>query len=318
MPVAPPPPPTPGMELHNVVAIAILVGCNAAAVPEPVPEPAPHEPFTPVPHAVEPTATPDLAFGVGFELRRPIHDGRLTLVPIVTTSTRPERTFITLHQGMAQGLVGVREGGATEAVTVSNRSDQTLVILGGEIIIEGHQDRVIARKAVIPPNTSQSIAVWCAELGRASGPESFRHSGAIAELSLRRALRGDQFVVWSLIDVINAREGLHPDTGTYRHAAAKHTNAANLARRDRITAQLEALEERDRIVGVAVAVDGRVVAIDRFATAALYRELEPLLLASYLPTTTGTAKPTPRIGPADVRAFSGSAPAVNDAASILR
>ncbi len=67
--------------------------------------------------------------------------------------------------------------------------------------------------------------------------------------------------------------------------------------------QLAAREERGHIVGLAIAIDEKVVAIDRFATPELYRALEPDLVAGYLPETAGDETRETTITPESVRAL---------------
>ena len=68
-------------------------------------------------------------------------------------------------------------------------------------------------------------------------------------------------------------------------------------------ALLDAHPDRARMVGVAMALDGVVLAIDRFATPALYRRLEPRLLASYAASHEGEPREGRRLMPDDVRAL---------------
>jgi hypothetical protein len=315
------------MHKYLVFAIGLVAtGCNPSSPEQPSPAPKAshkhHEPIAPPSEEVaEPEPVAANGFGDGLQLRRPIQDGRLTLIPIVSTNQPAERKFITLQDGMANGLVTVSEHpeGGYSSVAVSNHSNDPLVILGGEVLLDGHQDRMTAANMIVPEHATVRVGTYCVELGRASGAETFHPGNAIAEIALRRiGAHGDQSAVWSFVDEINSREGLAPRTSTYRLAAKAQLKGGNVERRDRILAQLGALEEHDRIVGLAVAIDNRVVAIDRFGTAALYRQLEPLLLASYLPTTSGKARTSAPLTPDSVRAFAGKLVPVKSVETTIR
>ena len=249
----------------------------------------------------------NLSLGNGFEMRRPIHDGRLTLIPIVATHAAPTTKFITLHDGMARNLVSVRELGEdweVDTVRITNKSRETLVMLSGEMVIDAMQDRVIAADTVITAGTTENVHVRCVEEDRDHGGTVFHAGNAMAELSLRRTVvHQSQDAVWEKVGAINSRNGLHPATKTYRGSAKEQTKGASGERRDRIIAQLMGLEERQQIVGLAVAIDGQVVAIDQLASPELYRQLESELLASYMPETEGPQAEGKKLSPDDVRAL---------------
>jgi hypothetical protein len=267
--------------------------------PEPAPKPAP------VP---ETSAKVDLALAEGLEMRRPIHDGRLTLIPIIATRAIPTQKFVTLHDGMRRGMVSVREMGGSDSwevdtVRVTNRSSETLVILEGELIEDAMQDRVTAEAVTILAGKTQTIQVRCVEEDRDYGTTKFNPGNAIAEVSLRRTVvHQTQDAVWSKVKQINSRDKIRTKTNTYRLAAKAQLDGDNGVRKDRLMKQLELMEERSNMVGLAVAIDGKVVAIDRLATPDLYRSLEGKLLASYLPDTAGESPVEGRrIAPEDVR-----------------
>ena len=271
---------------------------HAAAEP-----PAPAPPATPAP----PVTPADVSLGDGFELRAAIRDGRLALVPIIATGPLEARTFATLPEAMARGTVSVREareGFDVERVWVMNRGAQPLLVLNGEVIIDAQQDRALAETVVIPPHQGREVSVRCVESSRSEGGHQFHASGVLAELPLRQVIaHREQTTVWRKVDEINTARGLSPDTHTYRHAAALQTSGPVAARRDRLVAQLAAQPDRARMVGVAVAIDGVVVAIDRFATPELYRRLELRLLASYAAGDPGRPREGRRVTPDDIRAL---------------
>jgi hypothetical protein len=301
------------MSRHALLVAGLLVfGCDVRSPPldetaRPVRTArAEAPPADPAP--VDPAPTPpDVSLGDGFELRTAVRDGRLALVPIVATGPLDRRTFATLHESMTRGTASVREaaeGFDVEHVWVANHGAQPLLVLNGEVIVEAHQDRVLAESMVIPPRQGREVRVRCVEASRADGGHQFRPSGAIAELPLRRVVaHKDQAQVWSKVDQINQQLGLSPETRTYRHAAARHATGATAERRDRLAAQLAEHPDRGQMVGVAVAIDGRVLAVDRFATPDLYRRYEPRLLASYAAGDEGPPREGRRVTPDDVRAL---------------
>ena len=310
------------MSRYAVLVVGLLVGCDLRSPGEEAPrpartagDPAAASPAAPPVVASLPAAPPmvasapasDPSLGAGFEMRGAVRDGRLALVPIVATGTPDATDYVTLPEGMARGQVSVREmpdGWEVSVVRVHNGAARPLVALQGEVIVEAHQDRVLAESVVVPPGTTREVAVRCVESERGEGSSRFRASGAFAELALRRVVaHKDQSQVWNEVDKINQRHGLSPETRTYRQAAALHARGETAARRDRLAALLAAHPDRAKMVGVAVAVDGKVLAVDRFASPALYRRLEPRLLASYAAGEEGAPREGRRLTPDDVRAL---------------
>jgi hypothetical protein len=318
------------MSRYALLVVGLLVGCSdlrspsvdetprprpakaaraeriAAADPAPAPAGPTADPAAAA-AAQAPATAPDLSLGDGFELRTAVRDGRLALLPIVATGAVAKTEYVTLPEGMARGQVWVREmpdEWDVGSVQVHNGTQRPLLGLQGEIILDAQQDRVLAETVVIPPGTTQEVSVRCVESGRSEGSTRFRTSSVIAELSLRRVIaQKDQSAVWAEVDRINERHGLSPETHTYRHAAALLTRGELAARRDRLAALLDTHPDRARMVGVAVAVDGVVLAVDRFASPALYRRLEPRLLASYAASSEGQPREGRRLTPDDIRAL---------------
>ncbi|HEU0036635.1 MAG TPA: DUF6569 family protein [Kofleriaceae bacterium] len=301
------------MRTLGVLAVVTLIGCGSEPS-APTPAPAPPRPSRRAelaPKPDRPVQKPiDLALGTGFEMRPPIRDGRLTLVPIVATGDVPATRFITLQEGMHQGVVTVRETGhddwQVQTLKVSNRSKLPLFVMSGELVLDAKQDRVLAEDVVIPAGETAFVAARCVEKERGEGGTRFRAGNALAELELRRTIvYGTQDDVWRHVDRISAREDTESWSHTYRLAAQRQSEPS--ARRTTLLDALAAIDGRDRMVGLAVAVDNQVLAIDRFATPALYRQLERMLVASYLPGVDGDLPAESRkLGPDDVRSLARS------------
>jgi hypothetical protein len=308
------------MSRYAVLVVGLLVGCDLRSpsideAPRPVRtaraqevvERAPAPEVSAEEAKPEARPAPDASLGAGFEMRTAVRDGRLALVPIVATGSVDKTDYLTLPEGMARGLVSVRElpdGWIVSSVQVRNSSSRPLLALQGEVILDGQQDRVLAESAVILAGETQEISVRCVEAERGDGAPRFRSAGAFAELALRRVVaHQDQSQVWEQVDQINRRYGLSPETRTYRGAVALQARGEAAARRDRLTALLAAHPDRAQMVGVAVVVDGKVLAVDRFANPALYRRIEPRLLASYAVGEESEPREGRRVTPDDVRAL---------------
>ena len=128
----------------------------------------------------------------------------------------------------------------------------------------------------------------------------FNAGNALAEPTLRKLARNnDQLEVWQRIrDLVGEN---------YRPAFAQQRHGVNADRLRHLLAELDGVdhrEERSKTVGFAVAIDNRVVAIEHFASPALYRDLRTLVIASYLPSSVGKPRLTELgVGAREIRAF---------------
>jgi len=67
--------------------------------------------------------------------------------------------------------------------------------------------------------------------------------------------------------------------------------------------QLDAMPDHAQMVGLAFAVDGNIVTVDRFATPALFAKLETELVGSYIASDDGVPHEGHSIAPGDLRKF---------------
>jgi len=112
----------------------------------------------------------------GYRVLKPIQSGDLTLFPVVRADRRalPANQFLTLDEGLKSGEVEVTEAGKVRGLVRSrgaatpwryagdqvntlvlvNNSKRPLILLAGEIVTGGKQDRVIAKDRIVPPGTA--------------------------------------------------------------------------------------------------------------------------------------------------------------------
>src|SRR5664280_441064 len=125
----------------------------------------------------------------GYRVLQPIQSGDLTLFPVVQDDgkTLPADPFLTLDEGLkscevevteagkVQGLVRSRGGAAqlryqgdqVNTLVLVNNSKRPLLLLAGEIVTGGKQDRVIAKDRIVPAGSDPiDLGVFCIEPGR--------------------------------------------------------------------------------------------------------------------------------------------------------
>jgi hypothetical protein len=251
---------------------------------------------------------PGLAYGT------PIVAEQLAVIPIVRTEqAKAAGDFLTLAQGLKEKLVKVSElegGASVNEVRVANRSDRRLLLLGGELILGGQQDRIIGSDTVIEPKTTTTVAVFCVEHGRWQGQGQFGHSGGLAEGKLRRVAKFDkaQGDVWGQVAKKTGALKASSATGTYRTLATGEEGKKAAARFASVKEAFLKVPEAE-VVGVAASVNGVVRSVDVFATPELFRAYRDSLLESAF---IDAADATPEAGKApptavEVKAFMDNA-----------
>ncbi|HUJ28269.1 MAG TPA: DUF6569 family protein [Myxococcales bacterium] len=246
------------------------------------------------------------ALPAGAKTLDPISYRQLTVLPIVQQSAAdtPAAHYMTLEQGLSDHLVRIREHGDVNSVVVENRGAQPLLLVGGEMILGGQQDRILGQDTLIEPHKARTVGVYCVEHGRWSGAQQFGAAGGFVDSKVRSRAKvsHSQQQVWD--EVARKAEATNAATltGTYR-AVTKKTEKAAKAYRDAIVPQLEALSAP--VVGLAVAVNGRIVSVDAFATPELFAQYRDRILdaAAVGAQDAPADAAAPKVAPAAVNEF---------------
>lgn len=209
--------------------------------------------------------------------------------------------------------------GEVNTLLVYNTSGRPLYLMPGEIISGGKQDRTIGQEIVIQASPEPvPIEVYCVEPGRWSGRSVADTSQMLANagefpgnLSLvvsqhqdlqqlsEQAQRGEfvtsvgqlnknvrlavqqtqnQNTVWDEVAKTNAQTGNATETGNF---AANYFHPEADSELGPYVEALLPVAERKRIVGVAVAVNGKMLSADWFESTPLFRKYFLKLLKSY-------------------------------------
>ncbi|HYE15699.1 MAG TPA: DUF6569 family protein [Pyrinomonadaceae bacterium] len=272
--------------------------------------------------------------GDAWSVLPPVSYKNLTLFPVRGPNTAPAGDYVTLDEGIKRGTVEITERGAGQMVrrqvrgraqqvnmtagdgaTVNqlalvNRSGKKLLLLSGEVIVGGKQDRIVQEDRIVPPvSVPVSIDVFCVEHGRwsqrasagsAGAPviapsaqprkaENFYSLGAVAHPKLRGAAQDkkEQTEVWKEVSDNNARLGTDNTTGTYQEVYASKKVAGQL---EEYIAALQKEVLQPGVVGVIVARNGEPVWADVFASQTLFAAYWPKLLKSYAVEAVGDYK----------------------------
>lgn len=275
-----------------------------------------------------------------YKVLDPISHGNLTVFPVVAASTHDTSAFLTLDEGLRKGEVIVTEagrlpmlirgphprpyvrGGAeVNTLVLVNNSDRPLLLLAGEIVTGGKQDRIIGKDRIVPPHSDPiDLGVFCVEPGRWVGAsDNFKSMAAqMAQPSVRREAmaKKDQQAVWNSVrqsanETVEVMAATPAPAGTADgvmselHGTTSYAkvmgNSAVQEQVDKIAAPvtreyqslISELRARNA-VGVVAAVHGQIVWADIFASPALLERYWPKLVRSYaaeaMTTSAGGAK----------------------------
>jgi hypothetical protein len=207
-----------------------------------------------------------------------------------------------------QQAVSYNEGASVNELALVNKSGKKLLLLAGEVIVGGQQDRIVQEDRIIPPvSVPIALNVFCVEHGRwtprntsyggggAGGgggsaprmapapegaPAKFSSLGAVAHPKLRGAAQDSkqQSAVWSEVHANNAKLGTSNNTDTYQEVYASKRVGAQL---DDYVRTLEREVMQPGVVGVVVARNGKPIWADIFASQRLFAAYWPKLLKSY-------------------------------------
>src|SRR6266566_744087 len=122
-----------------------------------------------------------------YQVLAPIRHGNLTIFPVVAANSHDTREFLTLDEGLRSGEVVVseagnvaplirprhshpawqehhRDGAEVNRLVLVNNSKKPLLLLAGEIVTGGKQDRIIGKDRLVPAESDPvDLSVFCVE-----------------------------------------------------------------------------------------------------------------------------------------------------------
>lgn len=256
----------------------------------------------------------------GYQVLPPIRHGNLTVFPVVAERSHNTRDFLTLDEGLRSGEVVVSElgsvrplirqrphypmgerqdGAEVNRLVLVNNAKRPLILLAGEIVTGGKQDRVIGKDRLVPSESDPvDLSVFCVEPGRwvATSAQfgSMKSSMAQPKVRAQAMASKNQEMVWS--EVRKAQAGMAQSLSAPAAAEVRDTSSyARVMQNDEVREKVDSVaapmekeyrsliqQLRDRnAVGVVVAVNGRIIWSDVFASTELLEKYWPKLVRSY-------------------------------------
>ena len=271
----------------------------------------------------------DTPGGAQYKVLAPITHGNLTIFPVVAATSHDTHDFITLDEGLRSGDVIVTEAGQVQPLmrrrgtvrptyqydgaqvnnlVLVNNSKRPLLLLAGEIVTGGKQDRIIGKDRIVPAESDPiDLGVFCVEHGRwvATSDKFGTLSSQMVQPSVRsKAMAAkDQQQVWDSVSKARgaAIAAVPPsaaqtvevtsESGSY---AKVMDNTAVREQVDQVAAPIEKSYESvirqlkdQHAVGVVVAINGEIEWADIFASTELLQKYWPKLIRSYAAETIG-------------------------------
>jgi hypothetical protein len=247
----------------------------------------------------------------------PIVYENLAIFPVTSNATAGTDDFITLDEGLRAGTVTVSElgpnasslpitaqrpdpresrisqqrgdGAQVNKLALTNKSGKKLVLLAGEMVVGGKQDRIVGNDAIIESSDEPvPLDVFCVERGRWSGGAAFTrnrggggdgaHLMASPKVRANAQAKKDQNEVWKEVEGQATANAVSTSTGDLKSVYEDKRVSRTLEGYER------ALKEKisgEQVIGVVVAIGGRVISADVFASPKLFQAYWPKMLRSY-------------------------------------
>ena len=279
----------------------------------------------------------------------PIESGNLLLFPVVRDAKGTGGSpFLTLDEGLKSGQVEITEAGKVRGLVrprpspqvpdggtfrpypeppqpesrgdqvntlvLVNNSERPLLLLAGEIVTGGKQDRVIAKDRIVPAGSEPiNLGVFCIEPGRwtedsatfGASAKAPSHSLMVQPSVREKAMASnDQHEVWNSVNgtidqmaavsspagqtgIPGPPPGARSNLGTTSYARAMQNTSVS-AKVDEAAAPVMKSREKlleqlrqEHAVGVVVAVRGEIVWADIFSDSDLLARYWTKLIRSY-------------------------------------
>jgi hypothetical protein len=230
--------------------------------------------------------------GTSYKVTGPYEHANLAVF-LLHAGSQDDRDFITLDQGLKDGVVKVTEQKESRvgALQIENESEYPLFLQEGDRLQGGKQDRTIIASMVVPPQSGKMpVPTFCIE--RSRWQESAKGAvfeptanAAFAPKDVRVAAKIDknQTGVWENVRQQKASAQKAALAGSTNSSLNETLDAPEVKKlSDEFAEALKSvLEDHPDAVGVAIAVNGNIQEVNVYPNHKLLGKLYPRLLQSY-------------------------------------
>jgi hypothetical protein len=217
------------------------------------------------------------------------------------TAHKDVSRYTTLKEAMQRKKIAVTEQGSGDVNTlfVQNISSDTIIILAGEVVQGGKQDRMIAEDFILYPRSGKKdISVFCVEHGRWQANQSggaFNGYFTISSNEVRKAgvVSKSQQDVWDKVADKTKKNQAATETGTL--AALKDSDSFTKEMRLYSDFFNKTIVSENDVIGVVAVSGDAILGCDMFATHEMFKEHYQNLIQSYATEaiTSGNAATVP-------------------------
>lgn len=214
---------------------------------------------------------------------------RIYMLKANETYLSPNRSignYMSLQEALKANKIKITElnGGSVNTLEFENISKDTIMILAGEIVTGGKQDRVVGKDVLLLPKSGKvQVPVFCVEHGRWSPQGSgYQFNGyyGVTNGSVRKqaVVSKNQSQVWEKVADMNKKNKTETSTGTYAALQNSDTLKTELPKYMKHFEKLM-LEDTAYIGFVAVTGD-TIISADLFANNQMFKKQAPQLVKS--------------------------------------
>jgi hypothetical protein len=225
----------------------------------------------------------------GIQVANPVGHLNLSLVPLRGEGHK-QLDYLLASEAIEAKLLEITEvhkGGNVPWLSVTSRSDKSILFLDGEELIGAKQNRILNTTILLPPKGKMNIPVSCVEQGRWEYKSNQFHTGDYAPAKLRgrkcvsvsHSLRAtgvahsDQGEVWD--DVAEIMDNTEAESNTMAMSdAIKHYQKT-------IGHYIAALPYPEGARGVVTVINGKFAALDLFDRESTLEKIWSRLISGY-------------------------------------
>ena len=214
----------------------------------------------------------------------------IQIAPIYLLSPDYSLGYTSLDEATKNDDLEVTETGTVNELLVENNSRKPILLLAGEVVKGGRQDRMVGTDMILLPGKTRKISVFCVEHGRwtdMGDKGEFKSPSVMADKALRQKAQagggraGNQGAVWDEVEKSLGDFKASAPTQNYREImkTEKFKNGEGII--DRFHDAF-ANDHAEGVAGFALAYNGEVQSIEYFASPTLFSKYRDKLIRSYV------------------------------------
>jgi hypothetical protein len=228
------------------------------------------------------------------KISEPVTHKNLSIFLLRGKDTNPDLKWMSLEEAIEKKKIVVHETKNVNQLSIENVSTEEIFVHMGDIVRGGSQDRLIVYDMIVPPQSGKMpLASFCVESGRwaARGAEDakmFNASKNQAGKSFKYAANAAmaQSVVWEQVAAaqtklarnVQAKVANPQSPSSLQLTLEDKKVLENVANYEKAFADL--LKDKNDVIGLAVAVNGKVESVDIYASSALFQKFAKKLIGA--------------------------------------